>query len=69
MHKENYSVLKQVAMISSRIMAQYKSFDTEIIKGYLNSPGSPINVDESFQKNVKKICEELQVSGKIILII
>jgi hypothetical protein len=68
-HKENYSVLKQVAIISSQIVAQYKSFDAEIIKGYLNSPESPINVDESFEKNVKKICEELQVSGKIILMI
>ena len=56
-------------MMASQIVAQYKSFDAEMIRGYLNSPESPINIEDSFQKNIQKVCEELEVSCKILLLI
>lgn len=36
--KENYVILKQIAMIATQIGSQYKSIDPEMIKNYFNSP-------------------------------
>lgn len=38
LRKENYLVLKQIALVASQIAAQFKQITTDSIRGYLEGP-------------------------------
>ena len=46
------------------LQMQSRQIDPEMVKGYLESPESPINVNENFEKNYRNVCEELNVDCK-----
>ena len=64
--KLNFGVLKQVSAMAQQIALQMQSrqIDPEMVKGYLESPESPINVNENFEKNYRNVCEELNIDCK-----
>jgi hypothetical protein len=47
--KENFTILKQVAMMANNIVAQMKlpAVDPQMVKAYLDSPESPIKIEQT----------------------
>lgn len=68
LRKQNYLVLKQIALVASQIATQFKQITPDMIKGYLEGPESPIKISEMFEKNIIKVCQANGITGKLDLI-
>ena len=62
--KENFLVLKQLAMMVTQLGSQFQSLTPEMVQQYLDSPESPLKVNEMIEENLAKVCAEYDITGK-----